>query len=89
MSKTTVIGCLVLAGAVAFLGGAMESRSSLPSSILPGITMFLVMLLTYPGAKGWNGTNRNLTFKKWALGALIASITSAALVAIIRLLLKL
>ncbi len=86
MSKTKIIGCLALAGVTVVLGGVMEDRIGFPSSILLGITMFSVMLLTYPAAKWWDAADRNISFKKWVLGSLVASSTATAIIVAISLL---
>lgn len=83
MSKVKIIGGLVLAGIIAGLSGVVGHRLGVPNSLSLGITQFLVLLLTYPAVGWWYGERRNITFKRWTLASLVATIISTAIIAVI------
>lgn len=78
MSTAKIVGCLLLAVAVAFAGGAAERFVGSPRGVLPGATMLAVLLLSYPTVKWWYGGRRSLSFRRWALGAVVASAAATA-----------
>lgn len=79
MSKVITAGSLVLAGAIALVGGIVERPLVLPRAVVFGAVMLSVLLITYPTVKRNEGVNRRLSFKRWTLIALLASAVTAAI----------
>jgi uncharacterized membrane protein AbrB (regulator of aidB expression) len=79
MPKMITTGSLVLAAAIAMLGGVVERSFALPRAVVFGGVMLSVLLITYPPVKRNQEANRDLSFKRWALGALLASTVTAAI----------
>jgi uncharacterized membrane protein YjfL (UPF0719 family) len=78
MRKMTVIGSVVLAlFAIAFVSAA-ERTLRLPQSVSFAVLLLLTQVLTYPVVEWWyERRGRRIAFRKWALGALVSSVTAA------------
>jgi len=83
MSKAKAIGGLLLAATVAVLGGVMEKFIGFSPAVTSGIVTILALLSAYPAVRRWGGASRALTFKRWALGSIVASITMIAILIIV------
>jgi hypothetical protein len=84
MSKAKAVGGLLVAAAVAIGGGAAERFTHLSPAVISGVVMLLSLLACYPAVKRWSVPGHNLTFKVWALGAAVASITATAIIAVVQ-----
>lgn len=83
MSKVKVVGGLLVAAAVAVAGGAAERFISFSPAVISGAVMLLSLLACYPAVGAWSAANRNLTFRVWAMGAAVASVTATAILLIV------
>jgi hypothetical protein len=83
MSKVKVVGGLLLAAAIAVGSVVAERFIHLPPDIMSGVVILLVLLACYPAVTRWSPTNRNLTFKVWAMGAAVASFTATVILLIV------
>lgn len=72
---------LLLAATIAVGGGVAGGFTRLPPAVVSGAVMLLVLLACYPAVRRWGAGSRNLTFKLWATGSAVASITASAIMA--------
>jgi hypothetical protein len=78
MSQVKLIGSMLLALSAIVLVVIAERRLGLPQSVSFGILMLSTQVLTYPVVEWWyEKRGRKITFKKWALGAVVSSLTAA------------
>lgn len=77
MSKIKLTVSLISTlGAIALISIA-ERRLGLTQSVSLGILMLSTQVLTYPIIEWWyEKRNRKIAFKKWALGAVVSSVTA-------------
>ena len=80
VSKLRVAGYTALwLATVIVLVIVLERFTNLPEAIRFGILMFWSLLAAYPIEKERQGEGRKLTFKRWALGMLVASAATSAI----------
>lgn len=81
MSTVKAVCGLLLAATIAVGGGVAGGFTRLPPAVVSGAVMLLVLLACYPAVRRWGAGSRNLTFKLWATGSAVASITASAIMA--------
>lgn len=81
MSTVKSVCGLLLAATIAVGGGVAGGFTRLPPAVVSGAVMLLVLLACYPAVRRWGAGSRNLTFKLWATGSAVASITASAVMA--------
>lgn len=81
MSTVKAVCGLLLAATIAVGGGVAGGLTRLPPAVVSGAVMLLVLLACYPAVRRWGAGSRNLTFKLWATGSAVASITASAVMA--------
>lgn len=82
MSTVKSVCGLLLAATIAVGGGVAGGFTRLPPAVVSGAVMLLLVLLAcYPAVRRWGAGSRNLTFKLWATGSAVASITASAIMA--------
>ncbi len=78
MVKLKLVGSVVLALVAIALVAFAERRFHLPQSVSFGALMLLTQVLVYPVVEWWyEKRDRRITFKKWAQGAIVSSVSAA------------
>jgi hypothetical protein len=87
MSKIKLTVSVILTLGAIVLVSIAERRLNLPQSVSLGILMLSTQVLTYPIIEWWyEKRDRKIAFKKWALGAVVSSVTAVFIhIVIIRL----